>query len=656
MPVNNHYDDPIELGPHVGGNSRNGGDVSPQVREQVIQEIINEAHQWGLSDQDIANLLAIADSESRFNPDAASNISISSASGTFEVTDSTAQDLIDRAGAGYSPRGYQLPLGYEYDRFDIQSGIEMGIFAYLDKQRLAGGEDALIEDIYKMYNPDATPAELERIQRLSERYFDSLPLIEEPLLMFGPDGNGALTALEGWHNAFQQAEGSMGSPIVLDLDGNGIQATPGSLRSAFDLDANGFAESTGWVGKDDGLLVWDRNGDGQINNGRELFGNATLLADGSLAQNGFQALAELDSNGDGVIDANDAVFANIKIWKDINGDGFSSADELLSLADAGVQSISVGYNASSLVDANSNEHHQLGSFTRTDGTTGAADDVWFKRDLIDTVAEEWLPIPADIAVLPDLRGYGNVYDLHQAMVRDASGELKSLVQSFAAETDVQARNALFEEIVFKWTGVGPYWWHPNIQDGRQVEVLEKLFGESYVSPQFGYHQITTTGGTLLSQAYQGAFEMFYGQLMAQTHLKEDFDRVTYTWDSATQSLKGDLTAVGAYLDSQLQVNPESGKTEVDEFARSVHGLKAEAMLPFNTLHGSDRLTWLVESDGMQRAEGTDGADTLTASSNPFAVWAGAGDDLIQSGSTNDLLYGNEGNDTIVDTGGSNTIY
>src|SRR5712692_4965192 len=468
-----------------------------------------------------------------------------------------------------------------------------------------------------------------------------------------------LQALQGLHGLFQQAAGSMGSPIVLDLDGDGVETTNIGAGAFFDLDANGFAEKTGWVGKDDGLLVWDRNGDSRIDSGRELFGNETLLASGEKAANGFVALAELDTNHDGALDASDAAFANLKVWKDADGDGLSSPDELISLADAGVASINIGYSNSSYVDPQGNTHRQVGSFSRTDGTSGTATDVWFQRNLIDTVAEEWLAVPADVAALPDLRGYGNVYDLHQAMVRDASGELKSLVQSFAAETDVQARNALFEEILFKWTGAGPYWdtMEFRFPDGRRLEVLEKLFGETYVSSLFGYHGITPTGAGLLTQAYQSVFEMFYGQLMAQTHLKPEFDRITYTWDSATRSLKGDLAAVGAYLDSQLQANPEAGKTEVDEFVRSVHGLKAEAMLPFNTLHGGDRLTWLVGSDGMQRTEGTDGADTITTtSSNPFAVWAGAGDDLIQSGSTNDLLYGNDGNDTIVDMGGSNTIY
>ncbi len=433
-----------------------------------------------------------------------------------------------------------------------------------------------------------------------------------------------LDGLKGLLPLFQQAEGSPGSPVILDLNGDGVvQTTREGSGTFFDVDANGFAESTGWVGQGDALLVWDRNGNGQIDSGRELFGNATLLADGTTAANGFQALAQLDANGDGVIDANDSAYANLKAWKDADGDGIVEASELVSLNDAGVASINVGYSDSSYVDPQGNTHRQVGSFSRTDGTSGTVTDVWFQRNLINTVAEEWLAVPADIATLPDLRGYGNVYDLHQAMVRDASGELKSLVQSFAAETNVQTRNALFEEILFKWTGAGPYWDTNDFRfpDGRRLEVLEKFFGETYVSPQFGYHQITPTGAAQLSQAYQGAFEMFYGQLMAQTHLKEEFDRITYTWDSATQSLKGDLTAVGAYLDSQLQADPEAAKTKVDEFVRSIHGLSVEAMLPFNTLHGGDRLTWLVGSDGMQRAEGTDGADILTASSNPFAVWA-----------------------------------
>ena len=108
------------------------------------------------------------------------------------------------------------------------------------------------------------------------------------------------------------------SPLTLDLDGDGVVETTAVSQSAihFDHDNNGFAEQTGWVGKDDGLLVLDKNHNQQIDDGSELFGNHTRLADGSTASHGFEALQALDSNADGQIDQQDAAFAQLNIWQD----------------------------------------------------------------------------------------------------------------------------------------------------------------------------------------------------------------------------------------------------------------------------------------------------------------------------------------------------
>ncbi len=192
---------------------------------------------------------------------------------------------------------------------------------------------------------------------------------------------------------FTIAATGAGSPIVLDLDGDGVETTNVKDGSYFDHDGNGFAEQTGWAASDDGILVRDINGNGSIDNGKELFGDHTLLGDGTRASNGFQALADLDENADGKIDANDAAFSQLKVWKDIDGDGYSSTDELMSLSDAGVTSINTGYTDSTLVDDQGNEHRQVGNFTKTDGTTGAATDVWFKKDTAYTIANEWLELP-----------------------------------------------------------------------------------------------------------------------------------------------------------------------------------------------------------------------------------------------------------------------
>jgi hypothetical protein len=101
-------------------------------------------------------------------------------------------------------------------------------------------------------------------------------------------------------------------PLVLDLDGDGLELTRSDGGNVyFDIDHDGFAERTGWVGGDDGLLARDLNGNGKIDDITELFGNA--------ATPGFGVLATLDSNSDGKISATDSAFGTLRIWRDLDG-------------------------------------------------------------------------------------------------------------------------------------------------------------------------------------------------------------------------------------------------------------------------------------------------------------------------------------------------
>lgn len=93
----------------------------------------------------------------------------------------------------------------------------------------------------------------------------------------------------------QTAALALSTPLVLDLDGNGVQTLGLSSNVRFDLNATGTALNTGWVGQGDGLLAIDINGDGQVNDGSELFGSSYTLADGTRAQDGFAALASAGS-------------------------------------------------------------------------------------------------------------------------------------------------------------------------------------------------------------------------------------------------------------------------------------------------------------------------------------------------------------------------
>ncbi|MDO4248692.1 MAG: hypothetical protein Q4C79_07000 [Neisseria sp.] len=130
-------------------------------------------------------------------------------------------------------------------------------------------------------------------------------------------------------------------PLVLDLDGDGIETvqTNGYKGAMFDHNKDGIRTATGWVAADDGLLVIDKNGDGLINNGGELFGDNQVLKDGSTATTGYAALADYDSNDDKVIDSKDAQFADLRIWRDLNQDGISQSNEWFTLAQLNIQSL-----------------------------------------------------------------------------------------------------------------------------------------------------------------------------------------------------------------------------------------------------------------------------------------------------------------------------
>jgi hypothetical protein len=174
------------------------------------------------------------------------------------------------------------------------------------------------------------------------------------------------------------------TPIMLDLNGDGVQTLGLDAGVQFDVRANGLSMQTGWVSAQDGLLVMDRNSDGNINDGSELFGSSTVMADGARAQDGYQALAALDGNGDSMINHQDAVFAQLRVWVDANSDGLSAPDELRTLNDWGIASISTQAFASAQV----NKGNVLGLVSRyqtTDGQTHQAADVWFSATVEDVV-------------------------------------------------------------------------------------------------------------------------------------------------------------------------------------------------------------------------------------------------------------------------------
>jgi Bacterial Ig domain/Cadherin-like domain/Putative Ig domain len=163
------------------------------------------------------------------------------------------------------------------------------------------------------------------------------------------------------------------SPIILDLDGDGVELRGmRKSKAAFDMNADGIADDTGWAGRDDGFLVIDRNLDGLITHASEL----SLAVENSAARSDLDGLAVLDSNEDGVVDARDSRFGELKIWVDANGNGTTDAGELGTLADHGITSLSLSARH---IDGSARLGQNIlistATFTRSNGSTGTLGNV-----------------------------------------------------------------------------------------------------------------------------------------------------------------------------------------------------------------------------------------------------------------------------------------
>ena len=166
-------------------------------------------------------------------------------------------------------------------------------------------------------------------------------------------------------------------PLVLDLDGDGIEtvASNGLAGALFDQNGDGIRTATGWVKSDDGILVRDINGNGTIDNGSEVFGDSTALAAGGTAADGFAALSGIDSNGDGVVNSADANFSQLQIWRDLNQNGVSDAGELFTLQQSGIQSLNTAAANATPIAVAGGILAETGSYMRTDGTVSTMGDV-----------------------------------------------------------------------------------------------------------------------------------------------------------------------------------------------------------------------------------------------------------------------------------------
>ena len=501
----------------------------------------------------------------------------------------------------------------------------------------------------------------------------------------GLGGNAGNTTEKGDKNSDRSIPRD---PLVLDLDGDGVELTnlEGS-QAYFDLDGDGFATRTAWLKGDDGFLALDRNQDGKINDIGELFG--------SPERTGYDELGDLDSNADGIIDASDERFADLKIWQDKNGDGVSQANELRALTEAGIASIDLTHRDVQAQQGSDAQIARQGTFTWADGSQGIATDVLFSSNATFSRFVGNVAMDSDIQAVANIKGYGKIADLHIAMSRDS--HFKNSVLALFESPSTTSLLTDFEQLLTDWAGVDDISIDaidPNHRldvDSATGKVNFRLAKESFTLEQLGIikqyagmdalslrdgqwqedGEIVTTGGYYRQAYNQLSRNLLVKFAVANGLLSDVMPGLRYdaTTDLLTTRAKIDAQAfdnaltriASSHNDSEAlssQWLAVTALTEIDPESRATLMGSINRFLSSHT--DPNVLVPAFTNSVFQRLEldftlGTSGNDTLYGEETDGVILGLGGNDTLSGRDGNDTLSGGVGNDYVYGEKGNDTL-
>ena len=463
-------------------------------------------------------------------------------------------------------------------------------------------------------------------------------------------------------------------PLVIDLGKKGIELTSLDDGVYFDLDNNGFAERTAWIGGEDGFLALDRNGNGKIDNGGELFGDQVTLKDGSTSSEGFEALAELDENGDGVIDKNDSEFKNLRVWIDANHNGVSESDELKTLDELGITSISLDHANKSETDSSTGTIvSESSTVTFADGTVRDISEHWFKVNSADSMD---LNDFGEGVVVSSVDSFGNVMSLNNAIFADKTGTLAGLVEQFKNSTDYIEKRILVKRILYFITDSAEISTNSrgSAMDARNLHVIERFMGRGFVGIDGGTSP-NANAAAILKEVYLNIEKMYLNLLNKETVIGDYLDLISKRWggngtylDTSLfketishmaengQDVENIIAGVASWLSQYDDVNSDTTFDDLKTYL-SEYGEIFDRIKNTNTILGGADNDVINGTNGVDLIFGDDGNDELYGNYGDDVLDGGDGDDYLSGGEDNDTyIYGKgSGNDTIYDRYGTNRV-
>lgn len=455
-------------------------------------------------------------------------------------------------------------------------------------------------------------------------------------------------------------------PLIIDLGESGIELRSLEHGVNFDLDNNGFAEKTAWIGTEDGFLALDRNGNGNIDNGGELFGDQVILKDGSKSESGFEALAELDDNSDGIIDNNDIAFADLRVWIDANHNGKSESNELKTLNETGIVSISLEHSEVSFVDEETGTRiAESASVTiNKNGTVSMVD-----------ISEFWFPVNSSDTTQDGVVTAGNVPNIIQAINDDESGELLELCYRFSESTDITMKRYCLKKILYKLTdseSISINSRGGNI-DARDLHVIEQFMGRDFEG--VGGSNPNSNAASILKDIYTNIENQYYnilnmycglGGYLNATYEYEDengnknlnLDFLNYIFDEKAaegENIDYLVYDLGVYLKSYDKINGTSCFAEYSNHYSENYAYIVESTKSGNTYLGTESNDSYNGTSKNDFIFGESGNDNLHGGNGNDAISGGSGNDTLYGDSGNDILIGDEGNDTLDGGTGNDTL-
>lgn len=464
------------------------------------------------------------------------------------------------------------------------------------------------------------------------------------------------------------AEGAKVDPLILDLNKDGFDIETKKFGAHFDLNCDGFAEKINWTRKD-AILALDKNHNGLIDDGGEVFGDFHLLADGSKAKNGFEALAQYDTNGDGVIDENDEIFDQLRLWVDENGDGVSDQGELKSLRDMNIKAINLDYDYVNQPTGTEALIGNVATFVYEDDTVGNIGEMWVSSDLYDAIEKVIVGVTDMTDGLPNVRSYGKVNSLHAAIALDETGKLKSLVEDFVSEADNETRLAIVEDILH-------FICHTeDIENGsrgayvnaKNLAVIEALMENGFMG--VNGENPNSAAAPILNRVYDNLVELYcFAMIGSQitehlNYIKEYTDadgniypymdnfniHMCYTLINGhmTEKTFSDVCSYLGYYGSNI----DNDYRMFNEFRTFIEKRAPQYLdIVDASVFGAIR-----DSDSGNYINGTTIADVIYGNGGNDTINGGDGNDLLFGGDGNDAIYGGKGNDTIYGDDGDDLL-